>query len=77
MSSKKEEMRSVVADEKEKSVDEYVDIGINITSDLFGMQRKKKKDHWEDVLDRAVKAGVKYIFFFFRTSSANTKTFSL
>ena len=59
MSSKSEEdEKSVVADDKEKSV-EYVDIGINITSDLFGMQRKKKKDHWEDVLDRAVRAGVK------------------
>ena len=78
MSSKKEEdEKSVVSDEKEKSVDEYVDIGINITSDLFGMQRKKKKDHWEDVLDRAVKAGVKYVFFFFRTSSDQTQTFSL
>ncbi len=65
MSSKSEEdEKSVVADEKEKSV-EYVDIGINITSDLFGMQRKKKKDRWEDVLDRAVRAGVKYVFFFF------------
>lgn len=51
-------------DEKEESVNEYVDIGINITSDLFGMQKKKKKDHWEDVLDRAVKAGVTYVFFF-------------
>lgn len=50
-------------DEKEESVNEYVDIGINITSDLFGMQKKKKKDHWEDVLDRAVKAGVTYVFF--------------
>mgnify|MGYP001186821123 CR=1 FL=1 len=51
-------------DEKEESVNEYVDIGINITSDLFGMQKKKKKDHWEDVLDRAVRAGVTYVFFF-------------
>ena len=63
-------------DEKEESVNEYVDIGINITSDLFGMQKKKKKDHWEDVLDRAVKAGVTYVFFFPRkeTTRLLTKT---
>ncbi len=51
-------MSSSKSEDEEKSV-EYVDIGINITSDLFGMQKKKKKDHWEDVLDRAVRAGVK------------------
>ena len=52
-------------DEKEKGEDEYVDIGINITSDLFGTQRKKKKEHWEDVLVRAARAGVTYVVVLF------------
>ena len=68
-------MSSSKSEDEEKSV-EYVDIGINITSDLFGMQRKKKKDHWEDVLDRAVKAGVKYVFFFFFSNLVKRKILS-
>lgn len=57
MSSKEEEEENVLKRH------ELVDIGINITSDLFGTLKKNKKDSWETVLERAVDAGVTRIFF--------------